>query len=112
MRDHRPVVSEVRSAGEYNFNAIAVEVEYSSIEVALIASAACRRSIGSTSGIQSGRVEVSNGRTTCSGECDVCCAGFNAGLLLVEVYMNMDRQAHPGVSWQRKKSASRIPKPT
>lgn len=112
MRHHSPIISVVGCAAVHDLDTVPVEVKYCSIESAIVASSACWRSIGSPSGIQSGGVEVSNGCAACSGERDVCCASLDSGLLSVAVYLNMDRQAYPGVSWLKKKSASRIPKPT
>ena len=112
VRNHCSVVSVIWCTTVYNFDAVAIQVKDRSVEVAVIISPACWRSVGLGSGIQGCGIKVSNSCATCSGECDVCCAGFDSDLLSVVVYLDMDRPTYPGVSWLRKKSASRIPKLT
>lgn len=80
MLDYGPVISEVGSIFEHDFNAVAVKVEDSSIEVTILIAPSGWCAIRTASGVQGGGVEVSNGSTTGSGEGDVRGAGFYAAV--------------------------------
>jgi hypothetical protein len=112
MLNHGPVVSDIRPISEHDLNAVSVKVEYCRIEVAVFVRSGRRCTIGTTSTVQRCSVEVPNSGSTGRGESDMRGASFYTFLLLVALCVNFDWKAYSGVSWQRKKSASRIPKPT
>ena len=96
----------------HNFNAVAVIVHYSGIEVSVLFVAASRRSIGASTRIQSGGVKVPDSSTARCGESYVRCAGFDTmEKTSVECNSELIGFPYPGVSWQMKKSASLIPRP-
>lgn len=78
------VIPQIRSVFEHNFNAVAVEIEHSTVEVTVVLIPDGRRAIRSSSGIQSGRVEVPDNSATGSGEGDVGCPGFYTGGFLAQ----------------------------
>ena len=88
--DDSSVVSDVGSISEHNLNAVAIQVEDGSIEVPILVTSGRRRAIRSTSGIQSGGVEFSDGRSTGSGEGNVRCAGFYAMICQLNMFLAND----------------------
>jgi hypothetical protein len=88
--DNRSIISNIRSVSEHDLNAIAIQVKNSSIEVSILIASAGGRAIRSSSSIQSGGVEVSDGRSTRSGEGNVRCAGFYAMICQSRIYSTTD----------------------
>jgi hypothetical protein len=89
--DDGSVVHHVGPVPVDDLNAISVEVHDSSIEL-IVATSGCRCTVGTGSSVQGCRVEVSNGRPTRSGECDVRGAGFHT-ILVVSCGVPVDRRS-------------------
>jgi hypothetical protein len=75
------VIPVIVSILEHNLNAIAVQIEYSSVEMAILIAASGRGAVGATSSGQGCSIELSHSRTARSGECDVRGAGFYTTLV-------------------------------
>ncbi len=109
--DNGPIMSHVGPVSVYDLDAVAVKVEYCGIEVTIFRATSTRGSVRTPAGSQCSGIEIPDrGRAGC-GECDVCGAGFYATQLSVAVCLVIIYGTDPGVSWQRKKSESWIPRP-
>jgi hypothetical protein len=104
--DNSPIFSHVESVSVNDLNAVSVEVEYCSVEVTGFRAASGRCSVRTTAGSQCCGIEIPDRCCAAGGESDMCGAGFYAMRLSVAVYLLIICGTHPGVSWQRKKSAS------
>lgn len=60
MFDDSPVISEIGTVSAYYLNAVPIEVEYCSIEVAILSASSCGCTVGATPSSQSGGVEVAH----------------------------------------------------
>lgn len=111
VSDDGPIVPRIGSISEHDFDAVAIQIENGGIEVAILVATRRRRTIGTPSSDQRCSIEVSNSGPARGGERYVGSASFYAAIVLVAVWLHVDRHPYPGVSWHRKKSASRIPRP-
>jgi hypothetical protein len=109
--DDSPIISHVETVSVNDFDAVSVEIEYCSVEMTGFRATSGRCSVRTTTGSQCRGVEIPDSCCASSGESNVCGAGFYAKRLLVAVYLKITCGTHPGVAWQRKKSASWTPKP-
>jgi hypothetical protein len=85
------VVHHIGPVSVDDFNAVSIEVHDSSIEL-IVATSGCRGTVGTGSSVQGCSVEVSNGRPTGSGECDVRGTGFHT-ISVVNCGVPVDRQS-------------------
>ena len=109
--DDGPVMSHIRSISVDNLDAVAVKVDYCGIEVAIFCATSTRGPVRTTTSGQCSGIEIPDCGCARCGECNVCSAGFYAAQLSVAVCLVIIRGTDPGVSWQRKKSESFIPRP-
>jgi hypothetical protein len=104
--DDGTVVHYIRPGPVHDLDAIAIEVRDSSIEL-VVATSAGRGTVGTGSRVQGRSIEVSNGRPSRSGECDVRGTGFytifdvSCGVpvdrpaILTLVFLGRERIQHP-----------------
>lgn len=78
MLNDSAIIPNVGSISEHDFDAVAIEIENGGIEVAILLASGCWCTVWTASSGKGCSVEVSYGRPTRSGECDMRRASFYA----------------------------------